>query len=315
MKKLIFFIIFIFQLVNLSTCQPAFAAAGDTKPFENSYFETINGIDLHYRIWDVSQDKAKGKIFLVHGFCGSTFSWRNNASVLQKAGYEIVAVDLPAFGYSSRKRGLDHSQSTLAMLLWKLIDKIDSQANMIKGKWNIIGHSMGGGIIAAMENQRPENISSLIFVDASVYEKTSDMQKFFTGIWPIRFFVEQSARGKLTNEKEFKKLLSDAYGEIPDSEILKGYMEPLKIKGTEQAIVDSLINSKSKNQFDLKKINVPSLLVFGQNDKWTKKDTAKNMKSEIKNSYLETISEAAHCPMETQSQVFNVVLINFLNNR
>ena len=312
MKKLIFFTIFIFQLVNLPICQLAFAA-GETKPFENSYFETINGVNLHYRIWDVSQDKAKGKIFLVHGFCGSTFSWRNNVAALQKAGYEIVAVDLPAYGYSSRKRNLDHSQTARAKLLWKLIDKIDARQNMPGGRWNIAGHSMGGGVIAAMDNERPDSVSKLIFVDAAVYEKTSDAQRFFTGIWPVRFFVELSARGKFTNEKEFKKILSGAYGEMPDSESLKGYMAPLGAKGTEQAIIDSIVNSQARNQFDLKKIASPSLLIFGQNDSWIKKDTAKKMKAELKDSYLETISDAVHCPMETQPQVFNVIVVNFLN--
>jgi pimeloyl-ACP methyl ester carboxylesterase len=78
-------------------------------------------------------DDALGNILLIHGLGGSTFSFRNNAEALSSAGYNVIAVDLPAFGYSDRKRNIDHSQDNRARLLWLMIEEIE-QNNEFEGK-------------------------------------------------------------------------------------------------------------------------------------------------------------------------------------
>lgn len=66
--------------------------------FENSKLTTTENIKLHYRQW---QTDSAEKVFLVHCFAGSTFSWRYTAPALASAGYQVVAVrnshNLPLF--------------------------------------------------------------------------------------------------------------------------------------------------------------------------------------------------------------------------
>ena len=92
------------------------------KPFINSHKTTVDSVMLHYRVWITKVKPSKGKVLFIHGFTGSTFSFRKNYDSLVNAGYNILAVDLPAFGYSDRGTWINHSQSSRAVMIWKLID-------------------------------------------------------------------------------------------------------------------------------------------------------------------------------------------------
>ncbi|MCK7539457.1 MAG: hypothetical protein MZV63_55400 [Marinilabiliales bacterium] len=50
-----------------------------SKPYENSHFLTVDSVLFHYREWN---DTLTGpeESFLVHGFCGSSFSWRKTSN-------------------------------------------------------------------------------------------------------------------------------------------------------------------------------------------------------------------------------------------
>ena len=64
------------------------------KPFSNSNFIIINKTLIHYRVW-VPAGKVMHKVFLIHGFSGSTFSYRNNIDTLVDLGALVIAMDLP----------------------------------------------------------------------------------------------------------------------------------------------------------------------------------------------------------------------------
>ncbi len=109
------------------------------RPFEpfydNSRIMTIEGTDLHYRQWGV--ESAEG-VLLVHGFSGSTFSWRYTAPALAADGCRIIAVDLPGFGLSERDLSFTPTAVNRADLLWGLLESLEPGSN-----WHLVGHSMG----------------------------------------------------------------------------------------------------------------------------------------------------------------------------
>jgi hypothetical protein len=74
-------------------------------PFAESKFMSIDGKRWHYRQFEPS-DSARGTMILVHGFSGSTFSWRKNQQVFADSGYRVISVDLPAFGFSEKDKNL-----------------------------------------------------------------------------------------------------------------------------------------------------------------------------------------------------------------
>lgn len=127
-------------------------------PFEDSKFININNTKIHYRTKTPDNIDIAKKVLMVHGLGGSTYSWRNNVETLRSNGYLVVVVDLPGFGYSDKSKGINHSQKNRSVLLWSLLKDIDeSLSSEVKDMdWILVGHSMGGGTVAAMTMEKPD---------------------------------------------------------------------------------------------------------------------------------------------------------------
>lgn len=284
------------------------------QPFPESHFDTVDGVALHYRYWNVAPTELKGSVLFVHGFGGSTFSWRRNIDTLVANGYRVVAVDLPAYGYSSRQRGLDHTQRARAELLWHLLDRID----MASGppcrpiNWTLVGHSMGGGTVAAMALQEPARVAGVVLVDAAIYVTPAGVSSGLVRLRPIRALSEAYARTFLLNRKAAAGFLRSAYKREPDSADVTGYVTPLLLPGTAEAIVDGLAYGRDPEPIDPAQISLPTLIIWGSNDDWVPLKFGKRLESEIPDSELHVIRNAGHTPMETEPQQFNSLLLNFL---
>jgi pimeloyl-ACP methyl ester carboxylesterase len=285
------------------------------QPFPESHFDTVDGVALHYRYWNVPPTELKGGVLLVHGFGASTFSWRRNIDTLVAGGYRVVAVDLPGYGYSSRERGLDHTQRTRAELLWQLLDEID----MTSGppcrsiSWVLVGHSMGGGTVSAMALQQPERTAGLVLVDAAIYLTPSSASRWLVHIRPIRALFEAYGRRTLLSRKSVAGLLRSAYQREPDTADVIGYLTPLQLPGTAEAIVDGLANGTDRVPLDMTGIARPTLIIWGDSDRWVALASGKRLESEIPDSELHVIRRGGHVPMETQPQEFNGLLLGFLS--
>ena len=129
-------------------------------PYPDSHVTEVEGVMVHYRLGVA--ETSRGKILLIHGLGGSTSSFDTVIGPLVDAGYLVVAVDLPGFGYSGRPEGFDHSQMHRAALVWQLLDELERTAGT--DPWIILGHSMGGGTAVAMACQRPGSTRSVVLV-------------------------------------------------------------------------------------------------------------------------------------------------------
>ena len=100
MKKIISLLLALSMLMSLSVF--AFAVPIPEKPYDNSCFFSYKDYTLHYRVYD-GDPADKKQIMLVHGFCLSTASLEGVAQEYMSAGYDVITVDAPNFGYSSRE--------------------------------------------------------------------------------------------------------------------------------------------------------------------------------------------------------------------
>jgi 2-hydroxy-6-oxonona-2,4-dienedioate hydrolase len=321
MKCLASFLYLAFLIFILNSLDPALSnlSAQDlAKPFLNSHFITVDSVIFHYRMWTPEAHKPKGKILLIHGFMGSTFSWRENIDTLLKSDYKIVAIDLPGFGYSDRSLKVNQSQSNRARLLWDLMAELD-QGDTIQ--WNLVGHSMGGGTAEAMALMRPERTKSLTIVDGMVFEKNKNMQGAFVTLSRNKQYnkvfaslVEKNVLTYNMIERLFKK----NYGYTPDSTIVIGYLTPLLIDGSAESVLSVFSNSKEIINLDLRNLEkIPVLVIWGKKDKTIYLSKGKQFVRNVPSAELKIIAGSRHDPMETDPEKFNKQLIIFLekNNR
>jgi 2-hydroxy-6-oxonona-2,4-dienedioate hydrolase len=265
LKKVGLVLLVIFIVFNaLPYLLPLKPLAGDPAEllFEDSEFVTVNGLELHYRQW-AKGPAEEGNVLLIHGFSGSTFSWRYSAPVLEAEGYRVIAVDLPGFGLSERSSQFTPTAKERAKLVWSLLETIEPGV-----KWNLAGHSMGGSVVTAMALQRPEQVKSLVLAAGAIPGSMGRRQTWYFRYSPVARTIRHLATRVLLTEDNVLKALTSAYGRAPNPEEFEGYYRPLLIRDTDAALV-SMLQAREEPFFDqLKDIELPTLLIWGEDDAW-----------------------------------------------
>jgi 2-hydroxy-6-oxonona-2,4-dienedioate hydrolase len=292
---------------------PCVFSQDTSKPFDNSSFLTVDSVRFHFRVWNGHSAKPAGKVFMVHGFCGSTFAWRKNCDTLAALNYKVVAVDLPGFGYSERNVKINQSQSNRARLLWDLLKQIDQDDT---AGWNIVGHSMGGGTVEAMALMQPGRTRSLTIIDGMVFIRNRDLKGAFitASRWgkANKIFVSY-ARNNIINDRSLTRLLKKAYGYVPDSSLIEAYLKPLRIEGSAESIISVFSNADEICKLDASGLaKLPVMLVWGKKDRILSLQQGKKLQKAVPGIDLKVIPTAHHMAMETHPGSFNRYLVDFL---
>lgn len=126
---------------------------------EHREVEVAGGL-VHLRCW--GRAGAPG-VVLVHG--GSAHSgWWDHIAPLLAATYRVVALDLSGHGDSvvRARYPLDG---------WADEVIAAAQAGGISGRPYIVGHSMGGGVTAAVGARHPDAVAGLIIIDSPLFRE------------------------------------------------------------------------------------------------------------------------------------------------
>lgn len=99
-------------------------------------------------------------LVMVHGYTGSKENWYRLAQQFD-GRYRIVIPDMPGWGQSERKPGANYGYAAQAANLAAFIGAISKRPVVL------IGHSMGGGIVAVAAARYPEKVARVALLDAS----------------------------------------------------------------------------------------------------------------------------------------------------
>jgi pimeloyl-ACP methyl ester carboxylesterase len=113
-------------------------------------------VHLAYR--DSAPDSSKMPVILIHGSPGSG-QVMAALSQLLSTEFRVIVPDLPGFGSSTREMP-DYSFRTHAEYLIELMDALKIP------KAQLVGFSMGGGVVLSMYQIAPERVSSVAMLSA-----------------------------------------------------------------------------------------------------------------------------------------------------
>lgn len=280
-----------------------------TKPFENSNFFEFNHTKFHYRLFVPKH--ITHKVVMIHGFSGSTFSFRNNIDSLVKHHALVVAIDMPAFGYSDKSEYANYNDSNKINGIHFLLQQIDKHCN--SNKWHLVGHSMGGITIGQFASKYSEQTQSLIFIDGLPFMQVehSFLQKMLL-YPPLLKWADVILERNFLSQHSFHKLLSSAYGQDADSISANGYMKPFETKGSGSAVIRMGANY-SYPSFNDSIINaLPKLIIWGAKDQWVPMISAADYLKRPNTQSL-IINDAGHCPMETHPEKVNAAITDFIS--
>jgi pimeloyl-ACP methyl ester carboxylesterase len=317
MRIYLLFPVFIFLLAHQafsSDCEPGTLDSLSFKPFSNSHFIVVDSVSFHYRTWNSEKQPSKGRILLIHGFVGSTFCWRENTETLAGEGYEVVAVDLPGAGYSDRDLRINQSQSNRARMLWDFLTALDRSDTT---RWNIVGHSMGGGTAEAMALLNPRRIKSLAIVDGMVFLRNKNVNGSFVAMTQIKEtnkVLVAITKKEVIDFNKLQKMLKSLYGYLPDSSVVEGYLSPLRINGSAECMLNVFANAKEVQHLHSDAIaGMPVLVIWGKKDRTIRLFSARKFINAYPSIDLKIIQGARHSPMETHPEIFNTHLLEFLD--
>ncbi len=288
MKKLTALIM---SLLLVFSFIPMAFAAEESKHFDNSSFFTYGDYTLHYRTYD--SEENKNQIMLIHGFCLSTASLEGIAAEYQKAGYDVVTVDAPNFGYSSRE--------TSDTNLLSREEVIGALMTELGGTWIVGGHSMGGGIAINLACDYPEKVTGLVlYAPQTSSEATGLMAKFSASC--IAQAMYNMILAVALRMPVMVRLLVDM--SFSSSEYAKTYdltriSDPLSLPGTGAGITIMTSHTRGSDLAKLKALDIPCAIMTAENDKVA---MASNLQAILDNApegyYTYEFSEGGHMMME-----------------
>ncbi len=281
------------------------------KPYNNSHFCEIEGVMIHYRIWQESiETESKPWIFLVHGFSATTYSWEKSIEPLTESGFNVIAVDVPPFGYSDKNPRLNHSPDNRAVLLWHFLDSVQPNSS-----WNFVGHSMGGGIVTAMAILQPQRVEKVVLVDPSLFRKLKperSLGQILVSLHPVERLFSVLGEIFFIKTEPVKKLLYTAYQKQPTAEQTEAYLRGLQVPGTARGIVAAFSKAKPSHKLSIEDFKSTAIAIWGDNDTWIPFERMKSITDSLDNVSVHIIENSGHVPQETDPEIFNSILLSFL---
>lgn len=286
-------------LVTACAALPRGAAPVAAPPFAESRWTGIDGVAWHWRHVSPAEPDRRCVVVLVHGFAGSTYSWRAVLPRLAAAGHEVVAVDLPGFGYSARTLPRGDEVAALAALL---------ESGPARARpWCLVGHSMGAAVVSALAAARPERVAVLVLVDGLPAMRADRSGGGLLALRPLRAIAAGIAQCCVITRGRVERLLADAYGRPPSAAEVAGYLAPLKLPGTARAILDRGV--RRDGAAAVLPETVPVVLIWGEADRWIPLARAKQWQARNPRAELVVLPGVGHNPMETAVDPFMAVLL------
>lgn len=97
---------------------------------------------------------------LVHGSWHGAWCWDRVVPLIEARGHRAIAVDLPGHGADRTPEGA----LSFAAYVERVTDVIDAQPEPVV----LVGHSMGGTVVTAAAEARPEKVARIVYVAAYV---------------------------------------------------------------------------------------------------------------------------------------------------
>lgn len=286
-------------------------AEAEYKPYPNSKFIKSENNFMHYRVF--RPDTIESKIILIHGFSGSTFCFRNNFESLVKNKTLVIALDLPAYGFSCKDENANFNDTTVLNLIYSAIQLTDTEIKSNK-PWSIAGHSLGAAYAAKLVTQYPALFEKQIFIDGFFADLQKTGFNAFLKYPPLLRWSDVALEYYFLNKEKFGELIESAYLRKATNQEVEGYMKPFEIQNSASAILHW---AHAESVIEVNKLTLyskPTLILWGNPDPWVPYDIKNVDTTAFKKLTFKFIESGGHNPQETQPEKVNRYLIDFINN-
>ena len=263
-----------------------------------------DGTQIYYKDWGQGQP-----VVFSHGWPLSADAWEDQMRFLASKGYRCIAHDRRGHGRSSQP-WTGHDMDTYADDLAAVVEALDLKDAIH------VGHSTGGGEVARYIGRHgTKRVAKAVLVGAitPLMLKTAGNP----GGTPMEAFDQIRAGVAADRSQFFKDLSAPFYGaNRPQSKVSQGVRDFFWLQGMlagHKGVIDC-IKAFSETDFteDLKKFDVPTLILHGDDDQIVPISASAQLSAKIvKGATLKVYPGAPHGLATTHKDQLNADLLAF----
>lgn len=269
------------------------------------FITTKDGTQIYYKDWGTGQP-----VVFSHGWPLTADAWDDQMLFLSARGYRCIAHDRRGHGRSSQPSD-GNDMDTYADDLATLVEKLNLK-NAVH-----VGHSTGGGEVTRyLGRHGTRNVAKVVLISA-VPPLVLKTQSNPGGI-PIEVF-DQIRAGIANDRSQFFMDFSVPFFGFnrPDAKVSQGVKESFWLQAVMGGLknVYECVKAFSETDFneDLKKIDVPTLFMHGEDDQVVPIADSSILSAKIvKGSTLKVYPGFPHGMCTTNKNVINEDLLAFL---
>ncbi len=272
------------------------------------HFITLHGQRLAYL------EAGQGPpLLLIHGIAEAAWAWEVIIPALARR-HRVIAPDLLGHGRSAKPRG-DYSLGNQATLMRDLMISLDIEHA------TLVGHSLGGGITMQFAYQYPERCERMVLVASGGLGQDVTFLLRSLGL-PGADFVAPLVLSNITRDMMLgtarwlgRRGLKASPGQKAMWRSYAGLTEPAT-RDAFIATVRAVVDQRGQRVSALERLylarSMPTLLVWGENDRVIPVSHAHSAHEEMPGSRLEIISGAGHFVQLEKPQRVAELILDFL---
>lgn len=242
-----------------------------------------------YRYLDEGPPSELAPVVLLHGMLGDVENWTDTVRALAAHRYRVLVPLLPVYTLPMPESNVDG----LVSFLDGFLDALGLPPVVL------VGNSLGGQVALVEALRHPARVCALVLSGSSgIYEVETGTETLRRR---DRDFIRQRAALTFYDPAHVTDaLVEDAYALVNDR---AAALRLIRMARSAQA---ETVTEQ------LARIDVPTLLIWGREDRITPPGVAEQFRDGIPHAELHYVEECGHAPMIEHPDVFNRLMLTFL---
>jgi pimeloyl-ACP methyl ester carboxylesterase len=266
-----------------------------------SKYVNVNGINTYYLCGGNGSP-----VILIHGTGAGVFDWKSTLGPLSEH-YSVYALDMVGYGHSDKPK--------IKYTLGYYIDFLEHFMDALQlNRASLVGQCFGGATALGLAIKSPERIEKLIIAGCPFLGKTVSLEMISRlPFFLIKLFSRSSRRAVRLG---FKVSVYDS-GFVTNQMVEEAY-QLRSMPGATYARASTYKNNPGvggQHHFfydELAQVTVPTLIIWGREDRYFPVAHAQAAHKRIRNSQLCILEKCGHIPQLEKPEEFQRIVVDFL---